>query len=98
MRKNDPATLSRIRLTLPHCRVSMSDGTLRLMQTGEVKDEDHEEAPANNITSESQRERPNNQRQRVRALQTHDPSCGRIKMDDVEEVKSEDEDLYNVKC
>jgi hypothetical protein len=78
----------------------MSDRTLRLMQRGEVKDEDTEGAAPDHITSqsESQRERPSNLRQRVRAPQTYDPSCGKIKMEDVEEVMSEDDDIFYTKC
>ena len=78
----------------------MSDRTLRLMQRGEVKDEDTEGAAHDHITSqsESQRERPSNLRQRVRAPQTYDPSCGKIKMEDVEEVMSEDDDIFYTNC
>lgn len=73
----------------------MSDRTLRVIKR-EGKDE---ESQAANIPThgESQRERPSNLRQRVRAPQTYDPSCGTVKMEDVEEVKSEDEDIFYVK-
>jgi len=97
--KKDPTTttttLTRSRSTLPlRSGVSMSDRTLRVIKR-EGKDE--EPQAANIPASESQRERPSNLRQRVRAPQTYDPSCGRIKMEDVEEVKSEDEDIFYVK-